>query len=256
MCEETVGKNFQEIHSLLWLSNGSFGVNAPKLKPKNQKTVDFFFLHYSWWKLENPERNLLGRRENMQIPYWEVQGWNQTHNHSTVRWLCELQHHVLNTPLTFLQIFTLPPWQRRQDGILIWSHVTFTGRHCPSPARVAADWVWLMSGISCCLLLQIAHPLTTCCPDRSKTQSWSSFAWTHNFSVCFRASECDSAGTTADLPASRLAAGSNWRRRSGGKRHLPRFRYNLFVYNLLPWHSCSCIMGSICNLSFFSLFFQ
>lgn len=197
---------------------------------------------------EKPART---QAENMQIPYWEAHCWNQTHNHSTVRWLCELQHQVLNTPLTFLQIFTLPPWQRRQDGILIWSHVTFTGRHCPSPARAAADWVWLMSGISCCSLLQIAHPLTTCCPDRSKTQSWSSFAWTHNFSVCFRASECDSAGTSADLPASRLAAGSNWRRRSGGKRHLPRFRYNLFVYNLLPWHSCSCIMGSICNLSFF-----
>lgn len=43
MCEETVGKNFQEIHSLLWLSNGSFGVNAPNLKPKNQTAVDFFF---------------------------------------------------------------------------------------------------------------------------------------------------------------------------------------------------------------------
>lgn len=60
---------------------------------------------------------------------------------------------------------------------------------------------------------------------------------------CFWMGFCwGSVGTTADSPASRLAAGSNWRRRFGRERHLPWFRCNLFVYNLVPWHSCSCVM--------------
>lgn len=70
MCEETVGKNFQEIHSLLWLSNGSFGVNAPNLKPKNQKAVDLFIFSLQLVEAGEPrEKPARTQAENMQIPY-------------------------------------------------------------------------------------------------------------------------------------------------------------------------------------------